>query len=198
MTKQTGTSPSPFATWITIPLGRALGSRLRSVEYDVLSSDIPTFDVNAPNESGGCQRIRLRFDSVALLLTWDWQQELRDPDRDIAYHLTICEDSEDSSETLNAPTIPATEAAPWCAARDEALIAATVWGFTLEKGKSPQAVTLAFPSGRITVALGALPTVNDHDELLVFPEAAWEEILAGAQPPRSATGRYTLEHLWSS
>jgi len=209
MAKEIGLSPSPFATGITIPLGHVLGSRLQSVEYGVLSSDMPTFDVNDANGSGGCQRIRLRFDSAALLLTWDWQQELRDSDREIAYHLTICEDS---SEMPNAPwtssppeefvgvgTISATEAAPWCAARDEPLIAATVWGFTLTAGsKSPQAVTLAFPSGRITIALGALPTVDDHDELLIFHEAAWEEILAGAQPPRSASGRYPLEHLWTS
>ena len=56
------------------PLERVVGSVLGTVAYFVPNVDVPDYDLNAPNESGGCQGVRLVFSGGDVELDWDFRE----------------------------------------------------------------------------------------------------------------------------
>jgi hypothetical protein len=173
------------------PFQVVLGSRLSSVTYYVLACDTPGFDLDDPNASGGCQGVRLGFDTGEIELSWDF----RDPgsrDESTTYYLAVR--SRPELET-SAAEDPATDAAAlvsldatltrcWRALVGESLRSVTVWGFPLSNGSlTPQAATLTFASGEVVVAIGMSGpegcTVGDGDEVLVFDRTERRSALTG-------------------
>jgi hypothetical protein len=180
-----------FPEVVQKPLERVLGTPLISVAYDVLACDLADFDTHAPNDSGGCQTVRLTFGGGTLALEWDWRETAFRDDA-TAFYLTLRVHPErDTDRPSTMPPdaevvvrIAATDAMPWRNLAREVLKQVTVWGWTLANGnESPQAVSFLFPSGAVTVGIGYSPRtvvgwgIGDGDELLVLDESEWNQQL---------------------
>jgi len=195
-----------FAKWLAEPLQSVIGQSLKSVVYYALAYEYPYFDVDDPNDSGGCQGIHLVFEAGELELDWDWQQIFRAAADDfvsppIVYHL-VARSTSQRRPTVSVPTeddcsglavLDAMEAKIWKRVVGEPLVGGKVWGVALPGERySPQAVELQFPSGQAVIAVGmtADMSMGDGDEMLVFSEAEWKQRLS--EPAAS------LIEIWSA
>lgn len=195
-----------FKATIQDPWERVIGTRLLSVTYFVLSCDLPGFDVSAPNETSGCQGVLLEFAGGEIELDWDFQ-EAAFRDEATAFYL-VARSASDRSAFVRGPAdtdevglvrADATHVRPWRSVVGEVLQSVSVWGKKLSSGvSSPQAVSLAFPSGEVAVAIGygAITAgdwwIGDGDEVLVMDEVQWSE--HGRRLNQSAP----LELIWRS
>jgi len=188
---------SLFATCMAEPLQHVIGQALKSVIYYPLQYDCQHFDIDGPNDSGGCQAIHLVFETGELELDWDWLQIFRAAADDfvsppIVYHLiarstsqrrpTVCVPTEDDCSGLGA--LDAMEAKIWKRVVGEPLVGGKVWGVALpEERYSPQSVELQFPSGQIVVAVGMTDdrSIGDGDEMLVFSAEEWRQRLSESE-----------------
>ncbi len=185
------------------PLLAVIGTRIISSTSFVLNTDLPTFDLDVPNESGGCQGVLLQFSSGELELDWDWSLVTDSTSEDFrgatVYHLAVRSSSVRSSAAASAvegdgrgiAAVDATESILWRSVHGETLCAATVWGLR-RYGTLPQGVSLEFGPKQIAVFVGMSNpfTVGDGDELLVFDDADWKAEVGGL-------GEF-LVPLWSS
>lgn len=180
--------------WVTQPLEGVLGLPLQSVTYFALRSTFSGFDAENVNESDGAQGIHLAFDGGGEVeLDWAHQDSLRDTDTGIYFHLVARPASahhpltqENVEDDYGLVSVNGTDSRPWKTVIGEALTAVTVWAIRLDDGrKSPQAVTFAFASDQITVAVGQIYTdetavsawtIGDGDDVLLFDGELWERL----------------------
>src|SRR3954449_11609444 len=121
-----------------------IGSPLLYVTYFVLRADLPNFDVDAPNESGGCQGVHLGFDAHAIELDWDWRDGAQGLAQasGIAYYLAVRSALERRATPIPATegdsagivTVDATHSVLWRPCVGEALSAVAVWSIPLAEG----------------------------------------------------------------
>lgn len=185
---------SLFEEMVAGPLANVVGKTLIAVVYHVLPVDLPGFDVDVVNSSGGCQGIQLVFSGGEIELDWDWKSAFRVSDQEtdtlspkIAYHLVVRPESErrkaacpPAPDACGIGVLSATAAAPWNQFIMEPLLDVAVWGTPLSATRhSPQAAVFSFSSGRAVVSVGDARqlSIGDGDEMLVFREPEWSRSL---------------------
>lgn len=188
------------------PLQRVLGTPLVAVTYDVLACDRADFDIERPNESGGCRAVRLTFGGGTLIIEWDWR-EVAFRDEATAFYLAIRAQGAvqpASDETVEADAsglvpVGATPSGLWCNLTGQVLEQVAVWGWTLANGnQSPHAVRFSFPTGAAVVAIGyasafvAGAGLGDGDEVLVLNETQWGQTQRRPSPDARLINLLTL------
>lgn len=175
-------------------LRQTVGKRLNSVHYYVLPGE---FDIDEPNESGGCQVVRLVFEDSSQI-AFDWIPESAREDG-LAYRMDISDaaarphavrtwtyptpDAE-IADTNGLDRLDASASRVWRSLVGQRLEATRILGVaSSEAGPfSQQAASLQFPSGEafISIGMSSWPVnviIGDGDEVLVFDAPGWKAAL---------------------
>ena len=177
-------------------LRQAVGKRLASVHYYILPGE---FNIDEPNESGGCQVVRLVFEG-GFQIAFDWvaEPDLREDGPNYRMHLSsgvaqaqavrIWTQSglkDKIAETNGMMRLEASTSRIWRSLVGQTLQVAPLLGVAdrNEELCSPQAVSLQFATGTVFVSIGMTnylksATIGDGDEVLVFDGPEWKGALS--------------------
>jgi hypothetical protein len=142
---------------------------LTSVEYEILTSDMPYFEAAVPNETGLMGvNVTLGTSSVQLEVRWGLTER--------TYHtLVLLQPARKDAAGLTS-TVAADGAPLWRSAVGQPILAVEAYS----SERATLAISLSFPSVHIAICTGyggtdpSDPVVGDGDELLAFEIHEWE------------------------
>ena len=170
-----------FHRQVVAPLECVIGRQLIDVYYWVLSVDAPTFNIDAPNQSGSVRVVVLQFDDAVLEVDLGVERELTNSDAFENIHLIVRADAEVIDRTAAEQLgfggwtyVQASTGLHWSKTLHKKLEHVSVFGDNLR----PVAISFEFQQATIMIAVGDgqwSPTViGDGDDLLLFSGDEWK------------------------
>jgi hypothetical protein len=141
------------------------GRCLTTVEYAVLTSDLPYFEVAAPNHCG-VRSVILGFDTYKIQFRIYWGLPTW------TYNTLGVQTSCDVATELNT-VVPASDVPPWDMTIGQNVVSAAAHGFQ----DVTYAVSVSFRSTTVVIAMGGggdKVLLGDGDDVLIFEQSEWQ------------------------